>query len=219
MGISDLSDQHFVSGCPKDFAKELGYEGIMNLLRIICEAYKNLLAREKINSTAEETAITEELYVEIYKICKSSNVSLIPIHEKSHERKEEGRGRTPAIDFCFRDDWERDSYFGAECKRLEENNPRLCDLYIKNGICRYLSGKYGEKCSAGSMIGYILMGNTKNVIDEVKIKVNNLPNIFSKMQKAEDVNNWFTEHYTSIHDRETVISPFQIHHLFFSFTN
>ena len=81
---------------------------------------------------------------------------------------------------------------------------------------RYLSGKYGENCSAGSMIGYIIIGNTAEIINEVKIRVDKLPNI-SNMEKSDTING-FTGHYKSVHEREVGNTPFHIHHLFFSFT-
>ena len=188
----------------------------MTLLRIICEAYKELRASGRVTPIMSEPEITEELYVELLDVWKEAGISPKPIHEKSHGTSKKGRGKTPTIDFCFRHKWDPNYYFGAECKRLEENNSKLYNLYVDEGVNRYLSGKYGEKCSVGSMIGYIIIGNTAEIINKVKIRVDKLPNI-TNIKKSDSING-FTDHYKSVHGRKVGNSPFRIHHLFFSFT-
>ncbi len=215
MRLTNHSHQQFISGSPKDLAQELGPGGIMTLIGIICKAYENLRVYRKVTPEMDEPEITEELFIELELIWKKINLSLIPLHEKP-DRNGKKKGRAPTIDFCFRHRWHRNSYFGAECKMLEEKNNRLCDLYVVEGVCRYLSGKYGENCSAGSMIGYVRIGNTTKVINEVKMRVNRLPDN-SEMRQADSIGE-FTEHYKSIHNRKIGRSPFHMHHLFFSLT-
>jgi len=187
----------------------------MAILRIICKAYANLCVLGRLTSARSEPEITEELFIELQIEWKEADISLIPVHEKSHGRRKEGRGKTPTIDFCFRDRLDRYSYFGAECKLLENNNNRLYNLYVMEGLNRYISGQYGEKCSSGLMLGYIILGDTIEVINELKNKVDELPNI-SNMTLAYPING-FDKHYNSIHKRDAGLSPFHIHHLFFSF--
>lgn len=218
MRLADRTDQQFISGRPKDLAEELGSDGIRTILRIICGAYKNLHGLEKVTSVMNETGITEELFIELQAVMRTDeyrNFSLYPIHEKAHNRNGKGRGKTPTIDFCFRDRWVRDRYFGAECKLLKENYKTLYDDYVAGGVCRYLTGKYSEDCSIGSMIGYITSGNTGEIISEVKNRVDKTHNV-SKMKKSDHINS-FNEHYKSVHKREVDFSIFHIHHLFFSF--
>ena len=217
MTFVDIPNQQFTMGSPEDLAKELGPDGITTLLSRICEAYENLYASGRVVCTMSEPEITEELVFELQDVWFDKGPrSLKPIHEKSHGKRKKGRGKTPTIDFCFRHKWDRNSYFGAECKLLEENNSELYKLYVDEGVNRYLSGKYGEKCSAGSMIGYIIIGNTAEIINEVKIKVDELSNI-SNIKKSDSING-FTDHYKSVHGRKVGNTPFHIHHLFFSFT-
>jgi hypothetical protein len=215
MKVTSHPHQQFISGNPNDLAQELGLSGIMTILGIMCEAYKNLRVYRKVTPEMNEPEITEELFIELGLIWKKTNLPLIPLPEKP-DRKGKIRGRAPTIDFCFRHRWYPNSYFGAECKILEEKNKKLYDLYIKEGVYRYLSGKYGENCSAGSMIGYVRIGNTAEIINEVKIRVIKLPEN-SEMRQADSIGR-FTEHYQSVHERKVGRSPFHIHHLFFSFT-
>ena len=217
MKLADLSNTPFTSGYPKDLAKELGPDGIMTLLSRICEAYENLYASGRVVCTMSEPEITEELVFELLDVWFDKGPrSLKPIPEKSHGMRKDGKkGKTPTIDFCFRT-WDSNSYFGVECKLLKENNSELYKLYVDEGVNRYLSGRYSEKCSAGSMVGYIIIGNTAEIINKVKIRVDKLPNI-STMKKSEPIN-CFNEHYKSVHERDAGNTPFHIHHLFFSFT-
>jgi hypothetical protein len=216
--LADRTDQQFISGRPKDLAEELGSDGIRTILIIICEAYKNLRRFGKVSSAMNETRITEELCIELQVVMRTEEYRYFPFYphpEKSHDRKGKGKGSTPTIDFCFRDRWVRDRYFGAECKLLKENYRTLYDDYVAGGVCRYLTGKYSENCSIGSMIGYITSGNTGEIISEVKNRVDKTRNV-SKMEKSDPINS-FNEHYKSAHKREVDFSIFHIHHLFFSF--
>ena len=219
MRLVDHTDQRFIAGRPDDLAEELGSDGIRTILIIICEAYKNLRRFGKVSSAMNETRITEELCIELQVVMRTEEYRYFPFYphpEKSHDRKGKGKGSTPRIDFCFRDRWVRDRYFGAECKLLKENYKTLYDDYVAGGVCRYLTWKYSENCSIGLMIGYITSGNTGEIISEVKNRVDKTYNV-SKMEKSDTING-FTGHYTSVHEREVGNTPFHIHHLFFSFT-
>lgn len=188
----------------------------MAILKIICKAYTNLCVPGRLKSSKSELEITEELYTELLFEWKKSDISLSPVHEKSHGKRKSGRGKTPTIDFCFRHRIDGSYYFGAECKLLAKNDNSLYDLYITEGMNRYISGQYSEKSSSGLMLGYIIFGDTIEVVNELKNKVDKLPNI-SNMILAYSING-FDKHYNSTHKRDVGLSPFQIHHLFFSFT-
>lgn len=188
----------------------------MAILKIIIKAYTNLRVPGRLISTRSELEITEELFIELLVEWKGVDISLIPIHEKSHGKRKKGRGKTPTIDFCFRNRIDSSSYFGAECKLLAKNDNKLYNLYITEGMNRYISGQYGPKCSYGLMLGYIILGDSIEVINELKKKVDELPNI-SNMALADPIIG-YDKHYNSTHRRDVVLSPFHIHHLFFSFT-
>lgn len=215
MTLPDLTSNLFSTGSPKDLAEELGSDGKMAILKIICKAYTNLCVPGRLISNRSEIEITEELFIELQVEWKRADISLIPVHEKPHGKRKKGKGNTPTIDFCFRHRLDSFSYFGAECKLLAENDNTLYNLYITKGMNRYISGKYGEKCFSGLMLGYIILGDATEVVNELKNKVDKLPNI-SNMTLADPING-FDKHYNSTHKRDVGLSPFHIHHLFFSF--
>ncbi len=218
MKLTNFSNTRDTMGSAGDLARDLGDDGIRNLLSMICEAYVELCNRpnkHKITPTMDEIDITEELYVELQIVWRHrGNTDIVPIHEKPDHSNRKKRGKPPSIDFCFRDRLNGESYFGCECKLLKEDNTGY-KQYVSQGVNRYLEGKYNKKCSCGSMIGYITVGDIGKIINEVKIKVDEVSDI-SKMDESHPING-FTEHYESKHTRHINASLFTVHHLFFSF--
>ncbi len=214
MNLTNYSNTGDIEGSPSDLAKEVGSDGIVNILNIVCRAYESLYSGSKVTPTMSEIDITEEFYVKLQCIWRKSSISLIPFHEKPDPNTEHLRGKPPTIDFCFRDELIRKSYFGFECKLLKEN-PTSYNEYVNEGVNRYLKGKYSANCSVGSMIGYITLGNPTQIVKEVKNRVDEVSDI-SNMQLSYPINE-FREHYESKHTRSVGLSPFFIHHLFFYF--
>jgi hypothetical protein len=206
----------FRTGDASDLAQQIGNDGISRLLEIISISYNNLRGRNVITSKMSENEITEELYTEILVIWRQSSVpiTLVPVRPKIDRTYAVERGE-PAIDFCFRDRYTRESFFGFECKILDEGDNRLYREYIENGLGRYLQGKYSSGSSAGSLIGYIRSGDVTAIISEVGKRVE-LEDAIGKMSQAPPILG-FQEHYVSTHTRQRGISPFSVHHLFFCF--
>ncbi len=210
-----------VLGNPSDLAKKIGAAGIANLLELVCRAYVSLVSNHCISPTMSEDEISEELFKEVQVAWRSTDLapSLIPIREKLAIGKSvgspRGRGRPPMIDFCFRDQWVRESYFGLECKRLIEHDSTLLNEYIGNGLYRYLTGKYSTKSSEAALVGFIVAGALSGVVSEVSQRVNQ-ERILAKMEISFPLPS-FWEHYRSTHSRMDS-SPISVHHLFFDFT-
>ena len=164
-----------------------------------------------------EDEITEELVKEMNVIWSGSRItkSLVPISQKIDKTLAKNRGRSPTIDICFRDRWEKEVFFGFECKLLEEGDGRLYNEYIVSGLYRYLEGKYCSQGSAGSLIGYVKVGRLDVIIKEVKTRVDK-EKILRTMDLAASIDG-FKEHYVSTHSRDRGLPHFSVHHLFFLF--
>lgn len=216
--ISDHFQDGYRFGSAYDLAARIGPDGITRLLEIVCDAYDMLCKNNTIKKEMSEDDITEELFKEIVIIwCESSTTnSIVPINQKSDKTFSKDVGKPPTIDFCFRDRYVRESFFGFECKLLAEGDVRLYREYIQNGLYRYIQGKYCARSSAGSLIGYVTSGSISVVVQDVKIRVDK-KNILSAMALAPSIST-FKEHYTSTHTREKGLSSFCVHHLFFRFT-
>ena len=217
MKISDIPHQTYSSGNIRDFALQLKKAGIKKIVNMIYEAYVKLEISKIVTEDMDEVRITEELFIKIQRVWREKgDQNIIPISEKPHDRPAHSRGRSPTIDFCFRDEYCSNAYFGSECKKLKENDSPRYSEYIQNGVCRYIRGKYSVECSEGSMIGYIVKGDAERIITGVVAKVDEISD-YSKTKQSDMIKD-FSAYYISGHTRSVGVSPIQIHHFFFVFT-
>jgi hypothetical protein len=214
MSIAPLLD-----GTVCDLAEQIGEQGVSNLLKIVCDAYQELCGNHNIKQEMSEDEITEELFKEVVLIWSKSSITetIRPINQKIDRTSAKPRGRPPTIDFCFRDKWVSEAFFGFECKLLAEGDTRLYNEYIENGLYRYLRGTYSARGSAGSLVGYVKLGNLATIVQDVKARVDN-ERILKVMALASSIGR-FKEHYVSVHSREMALPSFYVHHLFFSFAS
>ena len=54
---------------------------------------------------------------------------------------------------------DHDPHAIIECKRIAGDSARLCREYVKEGIDRFASGKYGRQYANGFMAGYLMSGH------------------------------------------------------------
>lgn len=204
-------------GNPYDLAEQIGEDGIAKLLALVCDAYDMLYKHKIVKLGMSEDEITEELFKEIQIVWRVSSIpqTIVPINQKIDKTFGKDRGKPPTIDFCFRDRWVKEAFFGFECKLLAEGDVRLYKEYIENGLYRYLQGKYCARGSAGSLIGYVNSGRISIIVQDVKTRVDR-ENMLTAMVKAPSISA-FEEHYVSTHSRESGLSSFSVHHLFFCF--
>ena len=199
-----------------DLACILGPEGLRSLLEIMCMAYFDLLDSGFVKINTSENEITEEWYVKITVRCRSSDISVIPIHQKEDPTKGKKGKISPTIDFCFRDEFYPQSYFGAECKLLDQDNNKHLKEYVgHNGMGRFLDCRYGSNSSAGVMIGYIRIGDPKIVsfnVEKLILSLSDKPKFVNEKPVKT-----FKEIYKSIHQRSECISPFTFFHMFYAF--
>lgn len=214
---SDDFQNQFKFGSAYDLAQKIGESGITKLLKVICDAYVILSNNNIIQSGMTEDEITEELFTQGQCVLQKSSIptTLVLVNQKIDRTLAKNKGRLPAIDFCFRDRWVKETFFGFECKLLAEGNGTLSREYVDEGLCRYLEGKYSSFGSSGSMIGYVKTGNLAPIIQDVKRRVDEKEAI-SPMTLALAIGS-VKEHYVSIHSRERGLTNFSIHHLFFKF--
>lgn len=214
---SDYNHAKFVSGSPYDLAVQLGEKGIMKLLELVCKAYDRVCAASSISIAMNEDEITEELFKEVECGWRESDVpiSIVPVNQKIDRDLAANLGKPPSIDFCFRDRFLKEAFFGFECKILGEGDCTLSGEYIDNGLCRFIEGKYCSRGSAGSMIGYVRFGKLSVVIQDIKRRVD-IESAVQPMHLAPPMHA-FKEHYISVHNRQRGLSQIAIHHLFFDF--
>ena len=196
-----------------NFTAYFGDRGIRTLLTVMWDAYKDLCSEGTVGTVMNEDEITEEWFCKVYIHFKHLDLPVVPVYQKADSTKAKNRGKKPTIDFCFRSEWDCNSYFGAECKIVDGGKPSLYAKYINKGVNRYLEGIYGSKSASGAMVGYIRKGDVNMVVSEIKTRLHVLPGNPSLFRDK----NYKDDHYTSTHKRDLGVSPFNLHHLFFVF--
>lgn len=154
---------------------------------------------------------------------------------KNRNRNQEGY-----YDLKFQhSDWEGAFYF--ECKRMDETKTMTTEYVYRpatertkadGGLYRFLINKYADaNKDFGGMIGFVIKGAVKNVIDNVKDKISDLKITENKIKFGQSTNPKLLEQtisgnkntFLSQHVRcdktvNKIISPVLIYHIFFDFT-
>ncbi len=189
MSIKNIVNQSLV---PKDLAESLGPSGIKLILEIAWEAYHELrdVQGYKADSTVHENSITENWAVfftrKWFQHDRAVSMSITPLHQFEDDTLSESKnkgGMKPTIDFGLRESFPNNRYFGIECKRLAENDNKKLRYYMKEGIERYVTGKYGATCSEDAIMAYVVGGNIQNVISEVREALLSYPQCISPMAR------------------------------------
>lgn len=212
-----LTDRYCQS-VPLDVAKDLGFAGILKLLQLMSDAYLDLKCRQCVTASSHEDSITEEWFIHIQERWSSDpSISYCPIPQKQDYTKAKARGKPPTIDFCFRNRFDARSYFGAECKLLDEgNNTHLAEyLHDKKGIGRFLNGKYAANASVGAMVGYVRVGDCEVVAQSLSEGISELPEkpVLKKSISLRE----FDSLYESSHKRSFLMIEFRCFHFLFGF--
>ena len=213
----EIGNQRLAS-VPKDLAKQLGNRGVRRLLTLLTDAYHDLYDRQWVKADSPEDSITEEWFVHIQKQWKSSDAcGLIPVFQKPDTTRAKPRGRPPTIDFCFRDAFFAESYFGAECKLLDEGRKEHLKAYLDDneGIGRFITGKYAACAGAGAMVGYVRRGDCLIVAKDIASAMRQM-NACLALKKSHPLPR-FDPIYESEHHRSKGVSPFLCYHFLFAF--
>lgn len=143
----------------------------------------------------------------------------------------ENRGRADIRILPVNPYLEDKAYYIIECKRLDsKKTKRISGLnaeYVKNGVCRFVTGYYSSHFSINGMIGFVIEDididenrhhiNSffdKNLINDRKEQVN--ANITQKMEPTV-INPEFKYSYTSKH-RLSNQNEIVLYHLMFDFS-
>lgn len=114
---------------------------------------------------------------------------------------------------------DEDYYFSFECKRLK--NLGKNQLYIEQGIKRYVKNSYARAMPFAGMIGFVEKGDSVKIRDNINLRLSG----FNKTEELTTVEmlhffkveEHFTFSYSSRHKRVNN-SPIDLYHLFLDYT-
>lgn len=146
-------------------------------------AWSKVIANREINISSTEPVIAGYLGRAMTKE-KNSRPQLkdkIRIEEEVGTRsfpnshKPEGR-----IDIKIIYNFNENEYFGIECKRVTSKNKKLAEKYIKDGIMRFVNGKYSPGHDYAAMLGFVIDANITKCINLIQNYLNSTQEICLK---------------------------------------
>ena len=170
-----------------------------------------------------EDAISIKLYSALIK-AKDRNSHAFLISYQNVEVDTDLAKETGRKDIVFFPSFQEEIYLCLEAKRLNAVvscvRRSLADEYVKEGMQRFVNGKYARFVRHGAMLAYVLDGNINRAMQNVE---NNIRNRRAELRmdknsgfvtstiRPDDVRTKETRH-----SREHAITIFRIHHLFVS---
>jgi hypothetical protein len=197
---------------------------IPQILDLVVTAWSNFAKPEK---NEHEVPITKK-----FRACLRQHRDLVKLPVKiDREIPEddlqtgEEKGRIDLL-FTSAERIREDVYFAFECKKLNKIDSKnktnsLAREYVKEGMMRFVTGKYSSSVNNGGMIGYVMDGNTDTAIGAVNRNINHnrihlrISNSNSLLPSSLIPSN--SEIKETQHDLDG--RNFMIHHLFLPITS
>lgn len=222
--MSSIKDITASTPVPADIVEKIGINGVNEILAIMWRGYIDLRNDKTIciGISTQEDNITQEWYVKIQNLWRNENRAsqiylnnFCPINQYEDDTMQKTKNsKSPTIDFCFRDMGEKYCYFGAECKNLYFDDARNLKRYIETGIVNFTSGRYSYYASQAALIGYVLKGSIKDIVDKLQTKIK-IGGVYSNIYRTSLVK---YPQYKSVQKREKG-DEIIIYHLFFDFVS
>lgn len=141
---------------------------IILVLQILHDAWPATAADPRVSRTADEDSISDVLR---WKMAESKN-RLTPVPQMRFEREpqsDEPELDNPLglIDVKILYTWNDETYLTMECKRITSTENSLALKYVRNGVNRFASGKYGPGHAFGIIAGYAICGNLDGCAERI----------------------------------------------------
>lgn len=168
-----------------------------------------------------EDAISDKLYSALVKAKRRSDFPFL-IRREDLEFDTDLARETGRKDIVFFPSLQEEIYLCLEAKRLNAVisgvRRSLADEYVKEGMQRFVDGKYARFVRHGTMLAYVLDGNTDRAIQNVE---NNIRSRLSKLRMdkngslvASTIRPDDCRTKETCHRRAHERAVFRIHHLF-----
>ena len=105
---------------------------------------------------------------------------------------------------------EHDPHAIVECKRVAEGDTTLTREYVVEGVDRFGTGKYAGNHSKGFMVGYVLSGSRRGVVDGINAYLRarfRIREVLDEGPLGAILNCWLSEH-----PRRNGIRSILLHH-------
>jgi len=196
---------------------------VVTVLDIIVAAWPRLCQSRRILPKAKEDDITDHLRWEMVAEKKRRNPPPQLRFERETQRDDpEKRHPTGLIDVHVGYSFDEADYFAMECKKVTDRHDRRANYYIREGVCRFSSGKYSPGHPYGAMIAFVTRGTAKSAADFLEGKVVGFGKSATRIKTTWG---WRTETrfgdvpnlYSTKHGQEGTRNTILLLHLFLAF--
>ena len=196
----------------------IGSAFVRSVLDLLATGAANLHAKHSVTPRMREDRISQRLNEEMEELHRCSNSDIVNWSMRP-ARSAPGRpDDTFEVDFSFHADrYPRDQrwYLGVEAKKLGSSPSRWANLYVREGVLRFVTGQYSLGHDHAVMLGYVVTGPIDGAVSRVKaamgrnaVKTRQLAQ-FSPDRGAYDYP--FT--FSSRHLQDGAQEPFKVVHL------
>lgn len=191
---------------------------VRSVLELLATGAANLQAKHSVTSGMREDRISQRLNEEMEALHRGSDSDIVNWSMRP-ARSAPGRpDDTFEVDFSFHANrYPRDQrwYLGVEAKKLSGAASRLANLYVREGVLRFVTGQYSLGHDHAVMLGYVVAGPMDEVVNRVKAAMDR--NATKTQQLAEfSPDRHVYNHpfiYSSRHIQDGAQEPFKLVHL------
>lgn len=112
--------------------------------------------------------------------------------------------------------FDSETFLGIECKRVDLSAD-LCREYVRQGMMRFVDGRYATKTRVAAMIGYVIDGSPEDSMTKVNGYVESILDSCHSLFPTDSVDELETV-YRSCHMRCSPFPRLRLTHFFFDMT-
>jgi len=114
-------------------------------------------------------------------------------------------------------------FFAMECKKVTDRHTRRANYYVREGVCRFSSGKYSPGHPYGAMIAFVTRGTAETAADFVGGKVVDFDKTATRIRttwgwRAETRFGDVPNLYSTKHGQQGTTNTILLLHLFLPFS-
>lgn len=142
----------------------LAQSQVLTVLKAVVEGWAAATENDLLTANLRERKMTRWLIAGMRRTMQDLGVTVA-------RGTETPEGNTPDICISFRtlreEEDEHEPHAIVECKRVTENDSKLCARYVCLGMIRFKKGKYSKRRTHGFMVGYLISGARDTAVERI----------------------------------------------------
>ena len=192
---------------------------VKSVLDLLIAAAARLQAKHAVMARMREDSISQRLNEEMETIHRGSDSDIVNWSMRPARTAPGKPDDAFEVDFSFHANiLPRDQrwYLAVEAKKLRGQGPSLASAYVKDGVLRFVTGKYSLGHEHAVMLGYVVVAPIDRAVRRVKAAMDQRADVTCQ-EAAFTPDSEICAHphtYTSGHHQHSASAPFTLVHLF-----